>query len=123
LGIRGRRVWMASGNREHGEMEIRTTTTTTTMSAAAGGGSGDDDDDDDDSGREYDSGCDGTTTTTATMTTTAHVIRTLYASTRHTSAHPYLVIILGSDARDGKQLIVIVKRAARISVISYFLSS
>lgn len=96
---------MASGSWEHGEMEIRTTTTTTRMSAAG--------DVDDSSGSKE----------TTEATTTAHVIRTLYASTRHTSAHPYLVIILGSDARDGKQLIVIVKRAARISVISYFLSS
>lgn len=87
-------------------MEIRTTTTTTRMSVAGDVG-------DDNSSKE----------TTAATTTTAHVIRTLYASTRHTPAYPYLVIILGSDTRDGKQLIVIVKRAARISVISYFLSS
>lgn len=99
---------MTSRSWEHGELEIRTTTTTTTRMSAAG-------DVDDNSGSKE--------TTTAAATTTAHVIRTLYASTRHTSAYPYLVIILGSDTRDGKQLIVIVKRAARISVISYFLSS
>lgn len=95
---------MTSRSWEHGEMEIRTTTTTTRMSAA-----GDVDD--------------NSSSKTTAATTTAHVTRTLYASTRHTSAYPYLVIILGSDTRDGKQLIVIVKRAARISVISYFLSS
>lgn len=47
-------------------------------------------------------------------TTTTRVLCKLYASTRHTSAHPYLATIPGSGARDGKRLIVIVKRAARI---------
>lgn len=37
--------------------------------------------------------------------------------------HPYLATIPGSGVRDGKRLIVIVKRAARIPVVSYFLSS
>lgn len=44
-------------------------------------------------------------------------------ASKHTSAYPYLATISSGGARDSKWLIVIVKRAARIPVISYFLSS
>lgn len=86
-------------------MEIRTITTTTTVAMMSADG-------DDDS-----------VLLRAAATTATRVLCELYASTRHTSAHPYLATIPGSGARDGKRLIVIVKRAARIPSISYFLSS
>lgn len=73
---------------------------------------------------DNDDGIDGTgRPSTTTMTTEPCVLCELYALMRHMSAHPYLATISGSGARDGKRLIVIVKRAARIPVVSYFLSS
>lgn len=78
-------------------MEIRTITTTTTttmvtMMSIAGN--------DDSTVR----------TVVSTATTATRILCELYASTRHTSAHPYLATIPGSGARDGKRLIIIVKR-------------
>lgn len=64
-----------------------------------------------------------TASTTTTTATAPSVLYELYASMRRMSAHPYLATIPGSGVRDSKRLIVIVKRAARIPVISYFLSS
>lgn len=60
---------------------------------------------------------------TTSLTPEPCVLCELYVSMRHTIPHPYLATIPGSGARDGKRLIVIVKRAARIPGISYFLSS